>query len=108
LVGYEKLRNEYEAEGITVFAGSVDNEERAEEVQQEVSFPVVHGVTREIAHALGSWWEDKRAIIQPSEFILDGEGKVLSGTYSTGPVGRMAAEDALTLIQFLKKRAAGG
>ncbi len=108
MVGYEKLKSEYETEGISVFAGSVDNEEHAEEVQQEVSFPVAHGVTRETADALGSWWEDKRAIIQPSEFILNGEGKVLSSTYSAGPIGRMAAEDVLKLIQFLKKRAARG
>ena len=108
MVGYEKLKSEYETEGISVFAGSVDNEEHAVDVQQEVSFPVAHGVTRETADALGSWWEDKRAIIQPSEFILNGEGKVLSSTYSAGPIGRMAAEDVLKLIQFLKKRAARG
>jgi len=108
LVGYEKLKSDFDAEGISLLAASVDDEAHAKEVQDEVSFPVAHGVTREMADTLGSWWEDKRAIIQPSEFILDPDGKVLSGTYSTGPIGRLEAADALWMIQFLKKRAAAG
>ncbi len=47
---------------------------------------------------------DRRTIIQPSEFVLNGNGKVLSGTYSTGPVGRMDADDALGLVKFLDKK----
>ena len=52
----------------TVVAGSVDQGEKAAEVAEEVSFPVAEGVNREIADTLGSWWEDRREIIQPSEF----------------------------------------
>ena len=53
---------------------------------------------------IDAWWEDRRSIIQPSEFVLDGDGKVLSATYSTGPVGRMDAGDALKLVKFLEKK----
>ena len=35
-----------------------------------------------------------------------GGGKVLSATYSTGPVGRMDAGDALKLVKFLEKKKA--
>jgi hypothetical protein len=76
-------------------------------VQQELGFPIAYGVTREQADAIGAWWEDRRDIIQPSEFVLDGDGKVLSATYSTGPVGRMDAGDALKLVKFLEKKRRG-
>ncbi len=73
-------------------------------MQQELGFPIAYGVTREQADAIGAWWEDRRNIIQPSEFVLDGDGKVLSATYSTGPVGRMDAGDALKLVKFLERK----
>ena len=53
---------------------------------------------------MGSWWEDRRQIIQPSNFVLNAEGKVLSATYSTGPIGRVEAVDAVRFIQFQEKQ----
>lgn len=106
MAGFEALKKEFADEGVSVFAASVDSEEHVAEVQKELSFPVFGGVTREIADRLGSWWEARRDIIQPSEFVLDPGGKVLSATYSSGPIGRLDAADALWLIQFMKKRAA--
>ena len=55
---------------------------------------------------IAAWWADRRSTIQPSEFVLDGSGKVLSATYSTGPVGRMDAGDALKLVKFIEKKKA--
>jgi hypothetical protein len=65
---------------------------------------VAHGVTREDATKLNSWWEDRRSIIQPSEFILDGNGKVLTSTYSSGPIGRMPAADVVKMLNFYESR----
>ncbi len=73
-------------------------------VQVDLDFPIAYGVTHEQADAIGAWWEDRRSIIQPSEFILDGAGKVVSATYSTGPVGRLDAADALKLIRFVESQ----
>ena len=67
-----------------------------------MGFPIAFGVTREQAERIGSWWEDRRSIIQPSEFILGRNGEVISATYSTGPVGRLMPEDALKLIRFVE------
>ena len=93
--------------GISILAASVDPLDKATDVQEELGFPIAYGVTREQADAIGAWWEDRRDIIQPSEFVLDGDGKVLSATYSTGPVGRMDAGDALKLVKFLEKKRRG-
>ncbi len=92
--------------GISILAASVDPREKATEVQETLSFPIAYGVTRDQATMIDAWWEDRRSIIQPSEFVLDGGGKVLSATYSTGPVGRMDAGDALRLVKFIEKKKA--
>jgi peroxiredoxin len=108
LAGFEERRDEFAEEGISVIAASVDDAEKSGEVQAELSFPVVHGVTREVADAVGAWWDGRRDYIQPSEFILGAGGRVLSATYSTGPVGRLDAQDALSLVKILKARSKKG
>lgn len=83
-----------------VIAASVDTVDKAGEVAAEVSFPVGYGVTREMADKLGAWWEDRRNIIQPSEFVLGADGKVLASSYSDGPIGRIDAADVVKWINF--------
>ncbi len=100
MVGFEKLKGELDALGAKVFAASVDPIDKAREVAAEVSFPVGYGVTREIADKLGSWWEDRRSIIQPAEFVLGADGKVLASSYSDGPIGRIDAADVIKMINF--------
>ena len=100
MVGFEKLKAELDAVGARVVAASVDAVDKAGEVAAEVSFPVGYGVTREIADKLGAWWEDRRSIIQPSEFVIDAGGKILASSYSDGPIGRIDAADVIKMINF--------
>ena len=100
MVGFEKLKGELDALGAKVFAASVDPVDKAREVAAEVSFPVGYGVTREIGGKLGSWWEDRRSIIQPSEFVLGADGRILASSYSDGPIGRIDAADVIKMINF--------
>jgi len=100
LAGFAKLKTELEALGASVFAASVDPEEKAREVAAEVNFPIGYGVTRNTADTLGAWWEERRSIIQPSEFIIDASGKVLASSYSDGPLGRIDAADVVRFINF--------
>ena len=90
--------------GVAVVAASVDPLDKAEEVANEVGFPVGFGVTRDIADKLGSWWEDRRSIVQPSEFLLDADDKVVLSSYSDGPLGRVEAEDVVKLVTFYESR----
>jgi peroxiredoxin len=105
LAAFEKARPDLEALGIKVVAASVDPLDKAKEVAADLSFPVGYGVTRAMAERLGSWWEDRRSIIQPSEFIVDVAGKVRTSTYSSGPIGRMDPADVIRLINFYDKQA---
>ena len=104
MVGFENEIKELEAIGVKVVAASIDPIDKAREVADEVSFPVGHGVTREMADALGSWWEDRRGIIQPSEFIVDADGKVVVSSYSSGPIGRLVPGDVAGLVRFYQQR----
>ena len=79
----------------------MDSQEKTQEVAEPLNFPVAYGVTREIGNALGSWWDERRDFIQPSEFVLNRQGKVMFSTYSNSPVGRMDLAETLTLIKYL-------
>ena len=100
MVGFEKLRGELEALRAKIFAASVDPIDKAREVATDVSYQVGYGVTREMADKLGCWWEERRSIVQPSEFLLDADGKVLASSYSDGPIGRIDAADVIKVINF--------
>ena len=105
MAGFEKLKDEFAAEGISVFAAAVDSAADTQAVQDDVSFPVAYEVAKADADKLGAWWDSRRDFIQPSEFILRRDGRVVSATYSSGPVGRLDAGDALGLVKILKARA---
>lgn len=87
-----------------ILAASVDAGEAAREVAAGLDFPVAEGLTRDQARVLDAWWEDRRNIIQPSEFVVNRKGRVVTSTYSSGPIGRMDAEDVVRLVRFLERR----
>lgn len=82
----------------------MDDQEKTAEVAADLSFPVAHGVTRADADAIGAWWEPRRDHIQPSEFLLTGEGRVLGSAYSNLPIGRMDSKETLTLLRMIANR----
>ena len=94
------------AEGVSILAGTVDTQDKTAEVSRNFGFPVAYGMTRADGDALGSWWEERRDHIQPSEFVISRSGKVIMSTYSNSPIGRMDPAEALTLIQYLNAQRA--
>ena len=108
MAGFNDILTELQSEGVGIIGASSDDLEHGREVQQKLGFPIAYGVTQTQAGTIGAWWENNRQFVQPSEFVLDGDGNVVSATYSTGPIGRVMADDALKLVQFYKKREAKG
>ena len=100
MVGYETILDELRSHDISVVAASVDPQDKAAEVAANLSFPVGHSVSRADAASLGSWWEERRQIIQPSEFILNAERRVIASSYSDGPVGLVDAADVVKSVKF--------
>jgi peroxiredoxin len=93
---------------VSIYAASVDTGEKASEVAAELSYPLGQGVSREIADSLGAWWEDRRGIIQPTQFLLRRDGSIVQSTYSDGPLGRLDAADVCGLVNFLISQKQGG
>ena len=102
MAGFEFWKTQIAAAGVKVFAASVDPLDKAKEVAAGVSFPIGYGVTRAQADQLGSWWEDRRGIVQPSEFILGRDGKIMLSSYSSGPLARIEPMDVVRMINFVE------
>jgi peroxiredoxin len=105
LAGFEFWKAQLAAAGAQVVAASVDPIDKAKDLAAGLSFPVGYGVTRAQADQLGSWWEERRGIVQPSEFIVGPGGKILNATYSSGPLGRIEATDVVRMINFVEAQA---
>ena len=104
MAGFEKAKPDLDALGASVVAASVDPIDKAREVAADVSFPIGYGITRDIAETLGSWWEERRQIIQPSEFIVGADNKIVVSSYSDGPLGRIEGSDVVQLVRFYESR----
>jgi len=102
LAKYQEHLAELEAMNCKVIAGSVDDLDKANEVGTNLTFPVAHGLTRETGDIIGAWWEEKRQIIQPSEFLLNREGMVVSSTYSSSPLGRTDPLEVVAALQHVR------
>lgn len=62
-------------------------------------------MTREDGELIGAWWDSSRGgYLQPSEFVLAGDGTVMASTYSNSPVGRMDPMETLALVKLISAR----
>lgn len=103
--GYEAEAETFRALGVAVYGASVDAEEDATKLADRLSYPIAYGVTRQDAERIGAFWDEPGGFVQPTEFILQGRGKVVASTYSSSPVGRIHAQDAIAMVKMLRKNA---
>ena len=101
MVGFEKEKEGLDKLGVTVLAISVDAEDDARPVADEVSFAVAHSATKDHADAIRAWWGEDRKIFQPSEFIVRADGEILHSSYSSGPLART---DGADVVRWLTRR----
>jgi peroxiredoxin len=104
LDGFAKVYDELKSIGASVLAASVDVGEKAQEVANGLPFAVAQGVSREVADGIGAWWEEKRNFIQPSEFVVGADGRIVTSSYSSGPLGRIDGADVVKLVKFYESR----
>jgi len=72
-------------------------------------FPIGYGLkVPQDADKVGAYWEERRGIIHATNFTIDANKHVLQACFATGPIGRIAAVDALSSIRGTKKRKAQG
>ena len=104
MAGYEEQKETLATLDASIVCASVDPLEKAQQIAATVSFPVGFGLTRATADRLGAWWEDRRQFMQPAEFILGPDDKILASSYSDGPLGRMDAADVVKLVTLYRSR----
>jgi hypothetical protein len=78
--------------------------EKTQELAAPLSYPVGWGVDKTTADQLGAFWDARRNFMQPTEFVVNREGRILSSTYSSSPIGRTDPDEALVLLKFLNSR----
>ena len=102
---------EFKNENAAVIALSVDPLDKAKEMVERTgaTFPIGYGLkVPQDADKVGAYWEERRGIIHATNFTLGPDRKVLQACFATGPIGRIAAVDALSSIRGTKKRKAQG
>ena len=94
-----------------MIALSVDPLDKAEEMAERTgaTFPIGYSLkVPQDADRVGAYWEERRGIIHATNFTVGPDRKVLQACFATGPIGRIAAADALSSIRGTKKRKAQG
>ncbi len=72
--------------------------------KHNIEFPVVYGLdVRKEAEKIGSYFDSENGYFQPANFILR-NGKVLHATYSSGPLGRLQAQQVLMLVGHYREQ----
>ncbi len=95
-------------EGIGVAAASSDTLENTQKINDEweLNFPVGYGLDpAEISGRFGAFYEPSRNILHSTNFLLRPDNTIGVAVYSSGPLGRMAWQDVISLVQFYKSRA---
>lgn len=108
LAGFQRASDRLAEAGVKVVSLSVDDEptSRGTVEKFKLSFPVGHSADADqIASLTGAYINDSPRYLQSTGFLLDPEGRVLNAVYSSGPIGRLVAEDVIGMVAYLKAHA---
>ena len=95
--------------GVRVVALSVDDEATTRKLIADhgLTFPVGHSADAVALHeALGAFVNTEPLYLQSTGFVLDPDGRVVLGVYSSSAIGRLAPDDVIGLIRYLRQHAA--
>lgn len=109
LRGFQANLAKLSAEGIGVVSFSADSLESAQSVVQDnhLEFPIGYGASVEqAARVLGVYYEpSQKPYLQSAGFVIERSGRILTAVYSSGPLGRLLAQDVLGFVQYVKAHA---
>lgn len=99
--------DEFRGKDIHVIATSVDKIEdaRATVERYKISFTVGYGLNaKEVSAKIGAFFEGEKGYLHATGFIINPEGKVANGVYSTLAVGRFVAKDCIGIIDYFRQK----
>jgi len=107
LQDFQKHIDDFGSAGIEVIAASSDSEDNARKTVEEfgVTFKVGWGLdAREVSSQTGAFYNKEKGHLHATGYILAPDGMIAEAVYSTGPVGRLVAQDTLALIKYLREK----
>ena len=76
--------------------------------RNSVDIPFAYGLdAKEMSRKIGCYYDAKDMYIEATGFMLQPDKKVYLGAYSTGVVGRIRAENALSVIRYYQTEDVG-
>ncbi len=104
MASYETKKDELAELEVTVIAATSDDRESTVEMASEwgLTMPIAYGVTRDQVTGFDAWRgnNDHGQFIQPMEFLISRGGTVYASMYASGPIGRMAVEEAINGVKY--------
>jgi len=107
LADFQSRISDFDQIKIKVIGASADSLEDAQKSveRKRLTFPIAYGLdARAFAAMTGAFFDDVRAFIQATGFILRPDGKVDEAVYSTGRIGRFVPADTLSIIEYHIKK----
>ncbi len=89
-------------------AASVDSREHAQKTadRYKLSFEIGYGLNaREISASTGTFYDKKDGFLHATGYIINPEGKIANGVYSTLSIGRLVPKDCFGFIDYYSKKA---
>jgi peroxiredoxin len=108
LAGFQRASEKLAATGIKVVALSVDDEATTAGTveKHKLSFPVGHSAdVDKVAAITGAYTNETPRYLEATGFLLAPDGRILNAVYSSGPLGRLVAEDVIGMVAYLKSKA---
>lgn len=107
LAAFSRAAAQFSELGIKVVAFSVDDEATSAALVEKhrLAFPLGYGANADaVAAATGAYTNDDPRYLQSTGFVLDPDGKVITGVYSTAAIGRLVADDVIGFVRYVKSR----
>lgn len=107
MADFQSLIKEFEAEEISIIAGSVDPAEKAGETVKKngITFPIVYGMNAEkTSRITGAYYDKDSQYIHATGFLIRPDNTIETVCYSSGTIGRFVAQDLLNLVKFYKSK----
>ena len=109
LRAFQRAADSLTPAGIRVAALWVDNEKTTAEftAKHGLTVPLGHSAdARAVAALTGAFVNEDPLYLQSTGFVLDPHGQVIVSVYSSGAIGRLAPDDVIGLVRYLREHAA--
>lgn len=107
LAAFSRASAKFAELGIKIVALSVDDRATSDALveKHDLNFPIGYGANADsIAAATGAYTNDNPRYLQSTGFVLDPDGKLITGVYSTAAIGRLVADDVAGFVSYVKSK----